>query len=144
MAKELRQVVVGDRSYEIGQMNPFKSLRIFTRLTKMIAPSAGKALDGMSLDTEVGAEAFGKLLEALGDRLDENAMEQTVRELLENVMYEGRKVEPIVHFMGDVPHMLAVAAKVLEVEYGGFLPFVRSLLSSAREASGSASQSPQT
>lgn len=136
MARDIVEVELDGSTYSITKIDPFKSFRIFTRLTKIVAP-AGSKLAEAGLKSK-GAEEllqrdvswFVEVVQELADRLDEAELEKTLRELLEPVMKDGRKLNPLVDFAGDVPLMLRVAAEVIRVEYGGFLQFLPSRPSS--------------
>ena len=133
--RETVEVTVNDRPYQITQMEPFKSFRILTRLTKMAAPVAGRLAGSASggkkdvLSLDLSGDWFVGALKELADGLDEAELEKTIKELLSVVLTGDGKSLSTLYFSGEVPHMLAVAAKVLEVEYGGFLPLIASLKS---------------
>lgn len=158
MARQIVEVTIDGRDYQIANLDPFVSFRILTRLTKMAAPSAGKLADSVGsaagkgsnlLESDLGGEAVGLVLEQLAERLDEGELEKTLRELLGAVLIvtEGgapRKLNPLMDLAGEVPHMLTIAAEVIKVEFGGFLPLARSIASRLSPAKSSKSQSLTT
>lgn len=133
MAREAVTVTLEGKSFTIHQIDPFKSFRIFTRLTKLAAPAGGrlaeatlaaKASGKALLDADVASGWFADALREVAEGLDEDTLEKTLRELLAPVQIEGRNLNFMTDFAGDVPLMMRVAAEVVRVEYGGFLKFV--------------------
>lgn len=125
MARNPVDVVIDGHTFTIYTIDPFASLRIFTRLTKLLAPAAGKLAEaGASAgDEQASVSWFVDALGSLSERLDPEVVETVVRDLLENVQIDGRKLSIAGDFVGEVPRMLRVAAEVARVEYGGFLKF---------------------
>ena len=138
MSREIVSVTIDGELYEITKMDPFKSLRLFTRLVKIVGPAAGAIFgDEKTKELDIMSADFGKVLGELADRLSEDQMEATARELLAVVLKKGKKVEPILDFGGNVPLMMQVMAEVLQAEYGGFLELFSSLGSKFEEAKAS-------
>jgi hypothetical protein len=138
MPRELVQRTINGHVYEIGSLDPFKALAIFTKLTKLLAPSAPQL---MALAKTAGAngggnlDLFGQVIGAIAERLDEDDVVKTAQTLLSQVLVDGRQLKPAVDFAGDVPTMIEVLAAVVEVEFGGFLQLLDSLPSPASAGS---------
>lgn len=133
MAREAVTVTIDGKSFTIHQIDPFKSFRIFTRLTKLAAPAGGRLAEAAAsakvsgknlLDADVGSGWFADALREVAEGLDEETLEKTLRELLAPVQLDGRNINFMTDFAGEVPLMLRVAAEVIRVEFGGFLKFV--------------------
>ena len=137
------EVMIDNEQYTFCQMPPKRSLRLMTKIIRIVGAPLGAALNGIKADqVDIAAllEAdldFSMIVTALCDRLDENEVEAIVDELLSQVLHAGqgevsKKFDVI--FAGRLPHLFKVVGQALKVEYGDFLadvPDLRAMLARA-------------
>jgi hypothetical protein len=128
MRQEVKQII-DEEEYTFYQMNPEDSLKLLTKLAKMLGISIGKALSGSpgdslesALDTNLDV---GKLIGGIAERLDEDEVMIIVKMSLSQVMHSGKGElsKPTVFnevFKGKIAHMLKVVTAALKVEYSDF------------------------
>jgi hypothetical protein len=128
MREEVKKKI-DDEEYTFFQMNPEDSLRLLTKLTKLLGMSMGKALTGNginsmedTLDTNID---IGALIEGIANRLDEDEVMNIVKMSLSQVIHtgQGEISKPQVFnniFKGRIAHMLKVVSSALQVEYSDF------------------------
>jgi hypothetical protein len=124
------EVNIDGEQYTFCQLPPKRSLKLMTRIIRIIGGPLGAALNGVNtgrVDMAMLMNAdidFSMIVTALCDRLDENEVEAIVDELLSQVLHAGtgevsKKFD--VHFAGRLPHLFKMLAQALKVEYGDFL-----------------------
>ena len=130
MREPLERTIDGEK-YTFCQLPAKKSLKLMTRIVRIIGAPIGAALgelpDGDKVSMEVLLDRnfnMGAIVAALCDRLDEDEVEAIVDTLLSQVIHEGageisKQVDT--HFAGRLPHLLKVLAAALSHEYGDFL-----------------------
>ena len=147
---------VDDVHYQMLYLPPSKSIKVLTRLMKLISDPLGKGMGSIQSDTpgnetfldqEVNVELIGKAITALGERLDEALVWNTITELLSTVEKqtdEGGfcKVNVETDFSGRIGHLIKVIAKTIEVNYNDFLGQVLTGLKRFRK--GKPSKGPST
>ena len=111
MREPIEKVIDGE-TYTFCQMPPKQSLKLLTRMVRIVGPTIGAAFDsaqgnGMDLAAIVEEEInISMIVSALCDRLDENEVEAIVDGLLSQVIHSGQ---------GEV-------SKKFDVIFGGRLP----------------------
>lgn len=117
--------VIDGKKYEFMLIPPLEALRIITRIIKRILPPLGGAFSGSNImdianaiDGDINIQA---MTISIAQNLDENEVEETVKQLMDYVMIDGRKINFSVDFAGTLMHMMAVIAKAIEVNYSDFL-----------------------
>jgi hypothetical protein len=124
------EVKIDGEQYTFFQMPPKRSLKLMTRIIRIIGAPLGAALNGIKsgqVDIKSVMDAdldFAMIVTALCDRLEENEVEAIVDELLSQVLHSGRgevskRFDAL--FAGRLPHLFKVLAQALKVEYGDFL-----------------------
>lgn len=134
MAVGLIQRKVDKQVYEFQQFGTVHSLRILTRLTKMIGEPLTIAFSAMGignkenqgkglLDRDMNGKLLGEAVKALMNRLDEDEVLDLIQELSakDNVLCDGAKIIFNSHYEGKLKHLFKVVAAGLEVQYGDFL-----------------------
>ena len=130
------EVKIDGEQYTFCQLPPKRSLKLMTRIIRIVGAPLGAALDGIKsgqvdMATVLDADLnFSTIVAALCDRLEENEVEAIVDELLSQVLHAGqgevsRKFDVL--FAGRLPHLFKVLAQALKVEYGDFLAAVPDL-----------------
>jgi hypothetical protein len=129
MREPVEKIIDGEQ-YTFCQLPAKKSLKLLTRLTRIVGPSLGAAL-GTSSEGAVGIKAMldrhldlGAVVAALCDRLEENEVEAIVDTLLSQVIHAGQgevSQKFDVLFAGRLPHLFKVLGAALQLEYGDFL-----------------------
>ena len=129
MREPIEKTIDGEQ-YTFYQLPPKKSLKLMTRLVRIIGAPISAALGDLP-DGQVNLEMIlesdlnlGAIVGALCDRLDENEVEAIVDALLSQVIHAGqgevsKKFDVL--FAGRLPHLFKVLGAALEVEYGDFL-----------------------
>lgn len=125
MACETKEVTIktarGERRATISQLPAMRSLRLLTRLGRVVGPSLAMLFKG-------DAEQVGKAVGELFSRLDENEIEHLVKELL---FEAGARIEvdgnllPVkdvfaAEFAGDLGAVGSLIFAALEVNYRSF------------------------
>jgi hypothetical protein len=123
---------IDGHNYEFYQLGAVKSLKILTRILKIIGEPigliTGEATVKDFLKTELNSDILGKALKALTDKLDEELVVNTIKELLEPVLCDGKRIQFDLHFQGRIGHLLKVVKAALEVNYKDFFGVSQSLL----------------
>lgn len=84
---------------------------------------------GMALATKEGGKMTGKeqtqllggAVRALVERLDEDEVLKTIKDLVDTAECDGKKIIFETHFQGKIGHLFKVIFAVLEVQYSDFL-----------------------
>jgi hypothetical protein len=123
MRETLKKDIDGEK-FEFLMMPPKVALRILTRLIKIAGEPLGIALafvtTGEGLDKEVDPSVVGKSARALIERLDEDEVMNTVIQLCDYALMNGKKITFDVDFTGRMGLMFKVIAGVLEANYADF------------------------
>ena len=140
---------VDDVKYQTLHMPTLKSLKILTRLQKILSEPVGKAISAFKIDNNQGQEKkeneeneekkekgffdqnikmdfLGEAVTALGERLDEDVVVSTIKEILVSVEYKNEsgkyaKVDFDFHFLGKIGRLYKVVWNVLKINYEDFL-----------------------
>jgi hypothetical protein len=124
------EVMIDGQQYTFCQLPPKRSLKLMTRIIRIIGAPLGAALNNVKsgqVDIRAMMNAdidFSVIVSALCDRLDENEVESIVDELLSQVLHAGKgevSKQFDALFGGRLPHLFKVLAQALKVEYGDFL-----------------------
>lgn len=137
--REPNEIVIGDVTYKMYPMSPFKSSKILTRILKLIgkplATIVGDAKNQKKeslLEADVSPELIGEALSLMTDNLDENQIEKLMRDLLPldllSFASEGEDFKKISNLDGHLnkqekplSHLFRLAKFSLEVNYADFL-----------------------
>jgi hypothetical protein len=113
-----KSVTVDSETYEVTQFGASKGMKMLTRLTKILGEPMGMlfAEDNAEVD-----KALPLALKALSDRLDEEMVLDTVKQLLTGIRNHDGEIQFETHFAGRLGHMFKLLSKVLEVQFGDFL-----------------------
>lgn len=122
---ETRERSIGGHSYRVTQFPGRMGLRLQVRLVKLLGPAVGTlAADGNVMDAQIDGGMIGKAVGLLADRLEEDAVEKLVVELLSGTRRDGGELggaQIDLAFAGHYGELLQVLAFVIEVNYGDFL-----------------------
>lgn len=150
MARELIEKRVDGNVYSFQQFNTTKSLKIMSRLSKILlepitlffASAGGKASSGNLLDRQLDKDMLGKAVRSLTDRMDEDEVINLIKELTanDNLLVDGKKVDFDTHYEGRLDHLFKVLYAALEVQYGNFLG---ALIARIGSASANTTPAPQ-
>lgn len=126
----LEKKQVDGSTYSFSKYGAKKSLKILTRLTKIVgeplaigmAAASGNKSSGKSLlETELNPEVISRAARALVDRLDEDDVMNLIIQLTsEDLLCDGKKINFDVHYNQKLPHLFKVLWAALEVQYGNF------------------------
>lgn len=149
MARQIKQTVIDDQKYEIGQYMGHKAMPLFFKVSKRIAPIIGamKALSGDEGETlsqeDILDSDISKLVDTILpylmdvlENLDDPSTMDIICEILTVVKYQGHASGnteadyqwstpgPILiekHFTGEPMHMMKVVVETLRHNYKDFL-----------------------
>jgi len=113
---------IDDEQYTFCMLPVKQSIRLLTRILKIIGPALGGAATGEDI-RNIGDIDLGMVVSGICSRLDENDVEHIIDTLLTQVLHSGKgNLQQIfdAHFGGRLPHLLKVVAAALEVNYGDF------------------------
>jgi len=123
MARKKMNFNIEGKDIEVFQLPVPVSLKVLTRLTKILARPIGAAVGGSSdsgsfLDKSID---LGDIIGSLGDKLDEDIVISTIEMTLPYLTVNQRPVNNLESFDDYGPiFLLKVMAKVLEVNFGDF------------------------
>lgn len=133
--------VIDQQAYVFHQMPAKASLKLLTRIIKIVGAPIGAGVGSMGgagdmLEREINLES---VVTSLCDRLDENQVERIIDELLSQARHEGEGEVSAPHtfealFGGNLPHLFKVVMAAFEAEYGNFFggkPVLQSLAARA-------------
>ena len=123
------------------------SIKVLTRLTIIVSEPIGKAVSAIKtdgkdvtslLEKDIDLESIGQAITALGDRLDESVIWNTIIELLSTVEKSNdsggfSKVNIELDFQGKPGHLMGVITKVIHINYSDFLDQVLGGLGEVRQ-----------
>ena len=123
MARGLEEARVDGELYQIAQWQVDKSLEILVWLTKTMGESfAGILQTGNSeelLDQDI-TELLAPAIANLVPKLNERDVQKKCREIVEEVLHEGRQIVYDIHFQGRVGHLFKLMVEVLKIQYRDF------------------------
>jgi hypothetical protein len=123
MREPVRKVIDGEE-YTFCQLPPKQSIRLLTRILKIIGPALGGAVSGGNVQSILDLDIDpGMIVSNLCSRLDESDVEYVVDVLLSQVLHSGSgDISKVFdqHFAGRLPHLFKVIGTALEVQYGDF------------------------
>jgi len=139
--REPKEVTIDEVTYKMYPLSPFKSSKILTRILKLIGRPLGKLIgesqkdakgNGSLLDADVNPEIIGMALEALTERMEENAIEKLMKDLLPTDLItfsvDGEDYKKIVNIESHMNkrekglmHLFKLVKFSLEVNYSDFL-----------------------
>ena len=108
----------GPREFEVTQFTCMRSVRMMTRLGKMLGPALEKLKGAAAGDQGDALAAIGDLLQTL----EEVAVEKLILDLLEVVTIDGTPLRPQLDmlFAGKLASLFKLAAFVVQVNYSDF------------------------
>lgn len=116
--RELRDVLIDGKNYSFQQFSATKGTRLLARVMRIIGEPMG-FLAG-ALNKTASPELIGKAVKALTEKLDEDTVERTVKDLLEGARCEGKPVVFDIHFAGQYGHLFRVVKAAMEAQFGDF------------------------
>ena len=123
MREPVKKVIDGEE-YTFCLLPPKQSIRLLTRILKIVGPALGGAVSGGDIESIMDADIdTGMIISQLCSRLDENDVEHIIDALLSQVIHKGSGDLSRVfdqHFAGRLPHLFKVVGVALEVQYGDF------------------------
>ena len=115
---------IDGEEYTFHQLAPKKSLRVLTKLMKILGGTAGKAVSSASSSADLlnGVDA-GSIISGIAERLDEDEVIVIVDIMFSTVLHSGegdvsKAFDKL--FGGRVFHLIKVLQASLEVEYQDF------------------------
>jgi len=122
--KEIQLVTVDGREYAIGCLMTGPSLKLMTRLAKLLLPAGAAGLAGSDMSSIKALTETVSLPSAMAmvaEKMDEDQVLDMVRTLVKEVRRaDGAPMPFDSYFMGETAHLFKVVAASLEVNYGDF------------------------
>lgn len=122
--------------YEFTHLPATTAYKLQLRLVGLIGKPLGAALRGMDmtagLQTEINLEG---VLSGLAEKLSEREAEMIVKDLLQNIRFDGKDVSRIfdTHFAGRMGHMWKVLATQVRFQFADFFVVLSDLLTKGQE-----------
>ena len=143
MGIETETRAINGSDWQVTQWPARKSLKLKTRMVKLVGPTAGRLLSGglSGMDEEMD---ISSAVDALVDRLNPDTFDQLVQDLLSSTRIEGKEANQVFdqHFAGNFSELYQGLAFVLEVNYGDFTSRIRDAIGNlVRLQDGSETQS---
>lgn len=137
---DCKKVEIDGRTYEFYHMSPRTSVKILTRLLKLIGHPMGAAMSAAKgkksiLDVELKTDLLEKIVTGLFDNLEEDMVLDTIETLMGPVMCEGKQVGKAfdTHFQGEIGHLMKVTWEALKANYDDFFDVSSGIVSQARD-----------
>lgn len=133
MAREIKDVTIGEHKYTFGHWDPDHGLSMFTRLIKMVGEPLAKVLVGASevaakgggLDADIKEEDYavvvGDLMSSLGMRLQEDEVKTFFRDAQRQLTCDGKQPTYEVHYAGRIGHLMLVTKAQCQHQFSDFL-----------------------
>ena len=124
MARTAVEKEIDGQLYTINPMMPTKALKILHRLGRYLGEPLALAMSGEGdlLEQEINPEFVSKALRKLFDNMPEQELETLLKDLMNSVIHEGKRIAFDDHFSNyGLPHLFKLSYAVLEVNYGDFL-----------------------
>ena len=120
--EEIREI--DKEKYTFYRLPPRESLKVLTKITKILGGAAGKAVSSATSSKNLLDKIdAGSIIGGIADRLDEDEVMQIVDTMLSTVVHTGEgEVSKAFDtlFQGRITHLLKVLKVALEVEYQDF------------------------
>lgn len=131
--KEPKQGTVDGVTYNFMPLPPGIAMKLLARISKSFLGPLGALFSKVksikkALDTDLSQFDLEKTFGKLGDNLNEDDFELTIRQLVENQVLDANKtsLQYDLYFTEKGPvHLLKVAYKSFEVNYGDFLSVLK-------------------
>lgn len=118
--------IIDEHEIEIFQLPIPTSLKVMTRLSKILAKPIGSAIAGGSSDSESVLDKkmdLGNILGNIGEKLDEEIVISTIEMMLPYLTIDKKQVKNLESFDEfGISFLLRVVFKILEVNYADFFP----------------------
>jgi hypothetical protein len=114
---QTQQIVVDGATYSVTQFSATKGMKLLTRLTKILGEPMSVFMSDENADAQ---KVLPVAIAALSERLEEDMVVQTVKELMDGVRDSDGPIQFDTHFAGKFGHLFKLLAKILEVQYGDF------------------------
>lgn len=127
MAKELVKKNVDGSDYEFQIFGAKQSLKLLTRLSRMILEPMGAAAgslegEGPMIERVFGGKGLAMAAKALSDKLDQDEVLNLVETFCSYpaCLCDGKQFDFNTHYEGRLGHLFKVLKAALEVQYGDF------------------------
>jgi hypothetical protein len=122
---------IGGVSYNIHRFSPTPAIKLSTRLAKFIGPAIAQAVDDFQKANKEGRKMskadlnIGKIIMTILPTLDENFVDQTIKDLISCVSVQGQELKlPSnyeAHFKGKLGNILPLVGAIVEYQFADFL-----------------------
>lgn len=121
-----KTVVVGDVEYKINLLPPTRSIKLLTKISKVIGePMATMSGAG---DEKKVEDLMPKAVQLLMANMDEDSVIIIIKEMMSCVFKENKSINFEIEFLGRLDVMFDLCKEVLEVNYKEFLGKIMALV----------------
>lgn len=119
--------IIDGESYEIFMLAPMKSHHLLLDVSKMVGPSLGPILDGLTkakgeniLEKQVDLDMFTQVASSLFKDLDSKNIDNLINELKEVTHVDGKQLSRIfdAHFLGRLDVMYRWLIVAMKAQWG--------------------------
>lgn len=126
MEREMQKYVeIGETKYMVSVLPPTRSLKLLTRLSKIIGGPMSELAKGEDEDRR---QMIPVAVKALLANLDEDRTVSVIKEILSCVSVDGKMVNMERQFHGKLGELIKVCKEALEVNYADFLDEISALM----------------
>jgi len=126
LREPVRKMIDGE-DYTFCLLPPRQSVRLLTKIMKIIGPALGTIVEGNDLSNLDSVQDIdfdlSKAVSALFDHVNEDDVDMIIDALISQVIHKGTgdlSKSFDYHFQGRLPHLFKVIGAALEVQYGDF------------------------
>lgn len=117
----IKQKTVNDKVYSVKLLPATRGMTISSRLAKALGPAVAVIVDSKDEVYLPGEQSFyTDIAVALVSQLDQLALEETVKELLNGLTCDGQPVNFDTHFAGNYGSLVIVVEYALQENFGNF------------------------
>ena len=121
-----KTVVVGDVEYKINLLPPTRSIKLLTKISKVIGePMATMSGAG---DEKKVEDLMPKAVQLLMANMDEDSVIIIIKEMMSCVFKENKSINFEIEFLGRLDVMIDLCKEVLELNYKEFLGKIMALV----------------
>jgi hypothetical protein len=127
MGVNVKTKTIDGRRFEFFPMPAPRSIKVLTRLIKIIGEPAGVLASDYSdqkpksiMEYQLDESMISKAIGALTERLDEDIVLDTIHEIIRPVFVDGRRILFEQDFDGRIGHLFKVLFAALEANYSDF------------------------
>lgn len=125
MPKKLVTKTIQGRKFEFGQHTATRQLKLLARLNRILLGPLGALAGDAETEVKLGDITEGKIdvkeaCAMLADKMDEDIVVDTVKQLVEVTTIDGRPIDFDLDFQGEMAMLFEATYWSMEAQYGDF------------------------